>query len=308
MRHVQRISPALALRLQIHSTLTRAGGRRCGDDMSPVWDATADGAAVRACAASASVARRSSRASIWLTAATCSLAASPASCGESPSRRPSNALCSHALASSGTSGKSRAAQARTSPRQPLPRLQRFSPQARQKPRKSCSRRREASIAAPVGAASSSMSHACAIVFVTLLMSFGQPFSFPAMPVSGFAALAPCEGGGAPRGASNSALRKHVDAICAPCLRVGRGARLAKRARLPALHHGDFCPQGRVSVPGKCAGDRAASSSQPARSGRRAGSRGLPSARVASPRARGRRSLPHFRMPPEAPLMDRVLGI
>ena len=55
------------------------------------------------------------------------------------------------------------------------------------------------------------------------------------------------------------------------------ASLAKDARLPALHRGDFGPQGRVSVPGICALDRAASSSQTARSPARAGSRGLPSA-------------------------------
>jgi hypothetical protein len=69
------------------------------------------------------------------------------------------------------------------------------------------------------------------------------------------------------------------------------------ARLSALHRGDFSPRGRVSVPGIDAVDRAASSSQPARSGRRAGSRGLPGARLrASPAGAAPRSA--FKTSPE----------
>jgi hypothetical protein len=63
----------------------------------------------------------------------------------------------------------------------------------------------------------------------------------------------------------------------PCALAEAHASLAKDARLPALHRGDFCPRARVSVHGIYAVDRAASSSRPARSGRRAGSQGLPSA-------------------------------
>ena len=75
-------------------------------------------------------------------------------------------------------------------------------------------------------------------------------------------FAPCEGarvlgeGRSPPGAP----RRQVYAVCASLTACG-----------------DFGPRGRVSVHGIGAVDRAASSSQTARSGRRAGSRGLPGA-------------------------------
>ena len=199
-----------------------------------------------------------------LTAATCLVAVSAASCGESPSRRPSNALFSQAFASSGSIGKCFAAQARASPRQPLPRLQALSVQTRQKLRKSCSLRREASRSASVSTGSSSSgSRARVVVLVVLLMLFGQPFSFPvhagvpdvppslSCPHIGQAPHT-CEGGGAPRGAPTCALWRRA-------LGEGRSPFGAPPRR--------FRPRGRVSVSGICAEDRAASSSQPARSGR-----------------------------------------
>jgi hypothetical protein len=64
---------------------------------------------------------------------------------------------------------------------------------------------------------------------------------------------------------------HPDAACAAA-RLAIDALASRRST-----GGDFSPRGRVSVSGIGAGDRAASSSQTARSGRRAGSRGLPGA-------------------------------
>ena len=273
--------------------------------MSSVRDGAAEGVAALVFAACASASRCACRASTALTAATCLVAVSAASCGESPSSMLSNALCSQAFASSGSIGKCFAAQACTSPRQPLPRLQHLSVQTRQKLRKSCSLRREASRSASVstGSSSSSVLRACAVVLVILLMLCGTAFLVPgACRGSGCAApRSLVRVSGEPDMRARGAERREAHQTCA--LRRTRPWRRALAFRRSTTA---------ISVPGAAFPSSAFAPRIVQRAPRSrlvvAGERGPGASRVRGlhlPAPAGAVPCPAFRMPPEAPLMDRV---
>ncbi len=119
---------------------------------------------------------------------------------------------------------------------------------------------------------------------------------------------PRRGGGAPEGASNSAPRKQVDAVCATCCAETRrapwtGAHASRRSTA-VLTTASTVAQLRTALGGAFA-PSPASSLRPARSGRRA-EPGAARVRGYEPRPRGPHPIPLSRRLMKTPSVDRTM--